>query len=245
MDDKPGKARAQADCHLPFRGPGVIERCCMNPFTILLGGDLVPTPLVAARIAGTRIIAADAGMRHAVSLGVVPELWVGDFDSEPEFLPSHLSAIARRRFPHEKDKTDGELAVDIALSLGATSLVLVGAFGGMRSDHEFLHLSMALRLAEMGTPVTLTSGRQDGFPLLPGRTEFAFDDGTLFSILAFSDLAGLSVTGAKWPLDRVEVPFGSSLTLSNETRGRLAVTLGAGRALLIAHPAPPGAPRKD
>jgi len=217
----------------------------MNPFTILLGGDLVPTPLVAARIAGTRIIAADAGMRHAVSLGVVPELWVGDFDSEPDLLPPHLAGIDRWRFPHEKDKTDGELAVDIALSLGATSLVMAGAFGGERGDHEFLHLSLALRLAETGTPVTLTSGLQEGFPLLPGSTSFDFDDGTLFSILAFSDLTGLSVAGAKWPLDRVDVPFGSSLTLSNETRGRLAVTLGTGRALLVAHPLQPSVPRED
>ena len=190
----------------------------MNPFTILLGGDLVPTSAVASEVAGTRIIAADAGMRHAESLAVVPELWVGDFDSEPEFLPSHLANIARLRFSHEKDKTDGELAIDIALSRGATSLLLVGAFGGTRGDHEFLHLSLGLRLAEKGMPVKLTSGTQDGYPLLPGDTEFDFPHGTLFSILAFSDLSGLSVKGAKWPLDTVEVEFGSSLTLSNETR---------------------------
>ena len=49
---------------------------------------------------------------------------------------------------------------------------------------------------------------------------------------------GLGVTGAKWPLDDVEVPFGSSLTISNEVRGRLVVALGAGRALLLAHPYP-------
>ncbi len=161
----------------------------MNPFTILLGGDLVPTSAVASEVAGTRIIAADAGMRHAESLAVVPELWVGDFDSEPEFLPSHLANIARLRFSHEKDKTDGELAIDIALSRGATSLLLVGAFGGTRGDHEFLHLSLGLRLAEKGMPVKLTSGTQDGYPLLPGDTEFDFPHGTLFSILAFSDLS--------------------------------------------------------
>jgi thiamine pyrophosphokinase len=217
----------------------------MNAFTILLGGDLVPTPAVAGEVAGTRIIAADAGMKHAEGLAVVPELWVGDFDSEPEFLPAHLANIARRRFSHEKDKTDGELAIDIALSRGATSLLLAGAFGGMRSDHEFLHLSLALRLAEKGIPVKLTSGRQDGYPLMPGDTEFDLPDGTLFSILAFSDLAGLSVRGAKWPLDSVEVEFGSSLTLSNETRGPLAVTLGAGRAMLVAHPLAQPTPRKD
>ena len=34
------------------------------------------------------------------------------------------------------------------------------------------------------------------------------------------------------------VPFGSSLTISNEVRGSLEIGLGAGRALLVAHPYP-------
>lgn len=210
----------------------------MSLFTILLGGDLVATPAVARQVAGSRVIAADAGMRHAAALGIVPELWAGDFDSEPDALPAHLAAVTRQGFPREKDKTDGELAVDIAIERGATSLLLVGAFGGERVDHEFLHLTLAVRLAEGGLPVMLTSGLQEGFPLLPGTAAFDYPDGTLFSIIAFSDLSSLSVAGAKWPLNSVEVAFGSSLTISNETHGRLAITLGSGRAMLIAHPSP-------
>jgi thiamine pyrophosphokinase len=128
--------------------------------------------------------------------------------------------------------------VDEALDLGASSLVLCGAFGGQRVDHEFLHLVLAIRLAEAGTEVVLTSGAQEGLPLLPGTAEFDYEDGTLFSVLGFSELAGLTVEGAKWPLDSVQVPFGSSLTISNETRGRLRISLGVGRALLVAHPFP-------
>ncbi len=210
----------------------------MSRFSILLGGDLVRTPLIDAQIAGARIIAADSGIRHAAALGVVPELWVGDFDSVPRDLPASYDDIPRKTFPPEKDKTDGELAIAEALELGATSLVLLGAFGGQRVDHEFLHLALAIRLAESGTPVVLTSGAQEGFPVLPGVTGFDYEDGTLFSILGFSDLSGLTVEGAKWPLDNVEVAFGSSLTISNEAKGGLRVTLRGGRALLVAHPFP-------
>jgi thiamine pyrophosphokinase len=60
----------------------------------------------------------------------------------------------------------------------------------------------------------------------------------MFSVLAFSELSGLTEEGAKWPLDRVAVPFGSSLTLSNEVRGGLRISLERGRALLLAHPYP-------
>ena len=52
----------------------------MTTFTVLLAGDITPTTRLAAQIAGTRIIAADSGMRHAAALRVVPELWLGDFD---------------------------------------------------------------------------------------------------------------------------------------------------------------------
>ena len=44
--------------------------------------------------------------------------------------------------------------------------------------------------------------------------------------------------GARWPLDSVEVPFGTSLTLSNEVRGDLRISIAVGRALLLAHPYP-------
>jgi thiamine pyrophosphokinase len=210
----------------------------MSRFAILLGGGLVRTPRLDAQVAGARVIAADSGIRYAASLGVTPELWVGDFDSVPPVLPAHYADIPRKTFPHEKDKTDGELAIDEALGLGATSLMLCGAFGGQRADHEFLHLALAVQLAEAGIEVTLTSGSQEGFPLLPGTTEFDYEDGTLFSILGFSELFGLSVESAKWPLHNVEVAFGSSLTISNETRGRLRISLERGRAVLLAHPYP-------
>ena len=211
----------------------------MSQFTILLGGDLVRTPLLERQIDGTRVIAADAGIGHAAMLGLTPELWVGDFDSVPPALPDRLASVQRRTFPAEKDKTDGELAIDAALDRGATSLILAGAFGGARADHAFLHLALAVRLAEEGTEMLLTSGAQEGVPLLCGNPrEFDYADGTLFSILGFCGLSGLTVEGAKWPLQRVEVAFGSSLTLSNEVKGRLRITLERGRAMLLAHPYP-------
>jgi len=211
----------------------------MNRFTILLGGDLVATPALIAQVSGGRVIAADSGIRHARALGLVPELWVGDFDSASADLEADWPDVPREAFPAGKDKTDGELAVDAALARGADALVLAGAFGGARADHAFLHMTLAIRLVNAGMPALLTSGAQEGRPLVAGRNVFDYVPGTLFSILGFSDLSGLSVEGARWPLHSVAVPFGSSLTISNEVTRDLAVTLGQGRALLVAHPSKP------
>lgn len=211
----------------------------MSTFVILLGGELTVTPRVAALSAGGRVIAADSGIRHAAALGIVPELWVGDFDSASAADFEAHRDVPRETFPAAKDKTDGELAIDIAIARGATSLVILGAFGGNRTDHEFLHLALAVRLAERGLEVTLSSGAQEGRPVLPGANAYDYGYGTLFSILGFTDLEGLSIEGAEWPLDRIHMEFGSSLTISNRATGPLGVVLGKGRALLVAQPLDP------
>ncbi len=209
----------------------------MSLFTILLGGELGRTRRLDAQIAGSRVIAADSGIRHAATLGVVPELWAGDFDSVTQDERTAHAAIPVAAYPADKDATDGEIAIDAALAAGATGLVLVGAFGGPRADHAFRHLAAAVALAEAGLDVLISSGWQEGVPLAPG-VDHAFDyrDGTLFSVIGFTELSALTLTGAKWPLMRRDVPFGSSLTLSNNVRDRLKVRLEAGRAMLIAHP---------
>ncbi len=210
----------------------------MSRFIILLGGELVPTPRLDLQIAGGRVFAADSGIRHASALGLMPELLLGDFDSAPAETNPAFAAVPRVIFPAAKNKTDGELAIATALERGATSLVLVGAFGGARADHAFLHMALALRLTEAGTEVLLTSGHQEGVPLLPGTASFDYNEDTMFSVLAFSELTGLIEEGAKCLLNGVNVPFGSSLTLSNKVQGTLRISLGSGRALLIAHPYP-------
>jgi thiamine pyrophosphokinase len=115
---------------------------------------------------------------------------------------------------------------------------LVGAFGGPRADHAFLHLTLAMRLSETGLPVLLTSGAQEGVPLLTGEMNFDYDPGTIFSIIAFDDLHGLTLRGARWPLSDFHLPFGSSRTISNEVSDGLTVTLERGRAMLIGHTYP-------
>jgi thiamine pyrophosphokinase len=210
----------------------------MTHFAILLGGDVAPTPRLARQLEGRRVIAADSGIRHAGPLGLVPELWTGDFDSVEPSMVDEFPEVPREVFPSEKDVTDGEIAIEAAIARGASSLLLAGAFGGPRPDHAFLHMAMALSLAERGLDVLLTSGEQEGVPLLPGDSAFDYPAGTLFSVVGFTPLSGLTLSGAKWPLDRHEVPFGSSLTLSNAVADRLTARLATGRAMLIAHTGP-------
>ena len=207
----------------------------MTTFTVLLAGDIAPTARLAAQIAGTRIIAADSGMRHAAALRVVPELWLGDFDSASDpLLAAHVD-VPRLVFPAAKSMTDGELAIVEALQRGATGLVLVGGFGG-RTDHAMAHIQLAIRLAQKGVQTLITSGEEEGYPLLPGERTIDLPAGSRFSVVPVTDLPALTLTGVRWPLDRRFVPAGSTLTISNEAFGPIGIALEGGLAIVIAQP---------
>ncbi|MFY8099630.1 MAG: thiamine diphosphokinase, partial [Allorhizobium sp.] len=87
-------------------------------FTLLLGGNLTVTDRLRALTQGSRVIAADSGMRHAVGLGLTPELWVGDFDSSDSALIDRFPSVERRTYPAAKAVTDGEIAVGVLRLLG-------------------------------------------------------------------------------------------------------------------------------
>ncbi len=207
----------------------------MSTFVILLGGDLAVTDRLRRQVAGARVLAADGGMRHAEALGVEPELWLGDFDSASAELLGRYAHVPQRTFPRAKDMTDGELALDEAFARGATRAILCGAFGGARTDHTLLHLTLATSQAAQGRDIFLTSGAEEAWPLSPGACAYDFPDGTSFSVVNFGTLEGLSITNAEWPLDNVTLPFGSSWTVSNRVRGTLRVAVRCGLAVLLAN----------
>jgi len=205
-------------------------------FVILMGGALTPTDRLTGHLKGARVIAADGGMRHAKMLGLTPELWVGDFDSAPQTLIDEWPDVVREPYPAAKNETDGEIATAEALARGGKRLVFAGALGGERSDHAFMHLLYATKLAEDGLDVLLTSGEEEAYPLLPGTRDIDLPKGSLFSILGLDTLSGLSIEGARYPLTDFHLPFGSSRTISNVAEGTVRFTLSSGRAIILARP---------
>jgi thiamine pyrophosphokinase len=207
----------------------------MSTFAILLGGDVTPTERLKRQLDGARVIAADSGMAHARLLGLAPELWVGDFDSSGSELEHEYSHVARQIFPAEKDATDGDLAISEAFRRGATALILVGGFGG-QFDHSLAHAAMLLAMAKREIECMISSGHEEAHPLsfelhIPGIAP-----GSRLSVVPMSDIKGLTMRGVKWPLEHKNVPFGSTLTLSNVALGDVTVQCDAGSGLVILYP---------
>jgi thiamine pyrophosphokinase len=206
----------------------------MSLFAIHLGGRLVVTDRLRHQVKNARHIAADSGIAHCHALGVVPELWVGDFDSTNSAMVEKFSDVERLTFPSSKAKTDGELATEAALERGADVIILVGGLGGERSDHALANLTQMLALSEAGCEIMMTSGDEEAYSVLRKRQVFDVPNGTIFSVIAFESLKGLILRGVRWPLEGVDVEFGSSLTVSNEVAGALSVWVKSGRAAIIA-----------
>jgi thiamine pyrophosphokinase len=207
----------------------------MSKFAILLGGDVTPSVRLKSQLDGARVIAADSGMKHAATLGVMPELWVGDFDSAGPALENAYRNTPRHVFPAAKDSTDGEIAVREAIAGGATEIILVGAFGG-QFDHALAHATQLIGLAERGIKVFASSGSEEAWPLVNSLTLWQIAKGTRVSIIGLSALKALSIIGVRWPLNKRDVPMGSTLTLSNESQGDVAIALEQGRAVVMIYP---------
>lgn len=207
-----------------------------STFIILLAGDLTIDDRVLALCQSGRIIAADGGIKHAAKLNIEPELWLGDFDSTPDALKEQYKHVETMTFDRQKAMSDGALAVHTALEKGATSIIFIGALGGSRNDHTIAVMNQMMQLHKAGIETMMTSGLEECWPLDEGEFEIGLPKGSLFSILPFEDLSGLSITGAEYPLDNIETEFGSTLTLSNISKGQTKVSLGEGSAVFIARP---------
>lgn len=207
-----------------------------STFIILLAGDLFVDDRVQALCQSGRIIAADGGIKHAAELNIEPELWLGDFDSTPDGLKEQYNHVQTMTFDRQKAMSDGALAVQTALEKGATSIIFLGALGGSRSDHSFAVMNQMMQLHDAGIETMMTSGLEECWPLDAGEFEIDLPEASMFSILPYEDLKGLSITGAEYPLDNIETEFGSTLTLSNISKGHTKVSLIEGRAVFIARP---------
>jgi thiamine pyrophosphokinase len=202
---------------------------------VLAGGNLRVSQRMLERLEGVDlVVAADGGARHASVLGMKIDLWVGDFDSS-QGLEETFIDVPRQTHPTEKNQVDTELALEAAWSRGATEAMVVGALGG-RFDHALTIATLALNSTVAGFPVDLESGFEAGWSLVPGRDlTLNLESGTTFSVIAFYPVAsGLSVSGAKWPLERADLPFGLGWGVSNIALGPVRFSLEAGLALIVA-----------
>jgi thiamine pyrophosphokinase len=182
------------------------------------------------------VVAADGGAASLDRLGRRPDLLVGDLDSvEPE-LVARLEAAGTRveRHPADKEASDTELAVEAARAAGAREIVILGAFGGDRLDHELANVLLLADPSLVGSDVMAVAGPARIRALHAGsRLELGGEVGDLVSLLPIGNVTGVTTAGLRWALDGATLRSGRSRGLSNEVVARPASVRLTGGVLLV------------
>ena len=176
------------------------------------------------------LIYCDSGLKHMEVLQAPPDLIVGDFDSHED---PHLN-VETIRLPREKDDTDTVYAVKEALKRGFEEFLLIGVSGG-RLDHTLGNVSILLYLDSLGKKGLIIDDYSD-MEIISHKPAFITDAYPFFSLLNISGEAkGITVHGAKYPLEDAEISCEYQYGISNEVLpGCTAeVRVGSGRLLLV------------
>ncbi len=177
---------------------------------IISGGDFCP---IAPPGPDDFVIACDRGYSYALHCGVRPDLVVSDFDSYSGKIDPEIPLL---QLPAEKDDTDTMRAIRYAAEQGFEAVHLVCALGG-RLDHSLANLQSLVFAQCRGLSASLEDGDNFVCTLRNGERSFPRREGWAFSVFAALERCeGVSIRGAKYPLDRAALTGSFPLGVSNE-----------------------------
>jgi len=184
---------------------------------------------------GAMFIAADSGFQAALNAGVKPDWIIGDMDSIED--QSRLSAWPPERVirhQHEKDFTDTELALSLAVEKGCEDIWLIGGGGG-RIDHLFAIRSLFER--EL-FPSRWITGEENIFCIDADTThnELSCRLAVNASVSVFPLSSGpweAVSKGLKWPLAGLPWDRGFFGLSNVAVNGDFSVTAEVGRFMVI------------
>lgn len=191
----------------------------MKRAIIFANGRMEPLPWFTKDIdPSDLIIAADGGSHHCKSLGIIPDVIIGDLDSlDNDAVYSYRqTSVEIIEHPTHKDQTDLELALLLAITRGITQVFILGALGN-RWDMTISNVLLAAKSDFTHLSIRFLDGSQELF-ILRGESQIDID-GRLESIISLipieGDSHGITTHGLEYPLDNETLYFGTSRGVSN------------------------------
>ena len=176
---------------------------------------------------GDIVIAADGGYDYLKSIGITPDIIIGDMDSVKE-VPEGIKRIV---FPARKDETDMYLAYQKGVELGYKKFIIYGGTGG-REDHTFANYCLLISAKKVGHDIILMSYGCKIYALVDEEKEIQGRCGAIVSVFAFGkDAEGVSIKHLSYEADNITLaadnPIGVSNEYSSSERGVISVKNGA------------------
>jgi len=182
------------------------------------------------------IICADGGTRHAMALGVRPDLVIGDLDSAEQAALQKYSneGVTVESYPPDKNETDLELAINRAVEMNPKQILVMAALGG-RLDQTLANIAL-LSDAKLSTfDVRLDDGVEEIF-LCRDRVQVQGKSGDLVSLIPWQGAASeVQTKNLKWVLAQETLFPDKTRGISNEMIGDTAAISISSGLLLVVH----------
>ncbi len=183
------------------------------------------------------IIAADSGMDFLYEHKITPDIIVGDFDSVKNEALSYFKEKGMsdmRVLNPEKDDTDSECALQIALDHGADHIIIIGATG-TRIDHVLGNISLLGKAMSEEKRAELLD-THNRIRMIDNELEIEKNKqyGKYVSIIPVCKNNKITLEGFKYPLKDYTFEGFNTLGISNEIVDDIAkITVNEGQYIVI------------
>jgi len=200
---------------------------------ILANGEPPSRQLCRGRAAKAQwILCCDGACLYAKAYGLTPDMIVGDMDSIGEKLPESFANIPLVKYPVEKDATDLQLAIELTLKKGCTSIEIIGGTG-RRTDHLLGNIQLLLYLAKKNIPATMIDS-YNFISVVTGTVPLEGKEGDLVSIIPLSSNLRITTENLKYSLKEHLMPADQPLGISNVLlQSPAAFHISGGYAVLV------------
>ena len=184
-------------------------------------------PTLSVDIKEDFIVAADGGYRHVKDKEVFAV--IGDFDTLG-YLPYGTKTVIH---PVDKDKTDGELALDFIKENGGSSVTIYGATGG-KIEHILGNIGLLAYADEIGLYAKIIEDRAEIY-FARNELEILDRENYRLSIIPYGGEVKFEESkGLKYSLNGLKILPYSSLGISNEiTVGKGFIKVKKGACIVI------------
>ncbi len=171
-------------------------------------------------IYGQNIIVCDRGLEALYQLKIIPNHVVGDFDSVSSNVLTFYQnkpQVVFHTYNAEKDNTDTDIALKLAIKLKSSEITILGALG-KRMDHAIANIHILKDALEAEIPCQILD-ENNRIYLINKESTLNKDKiyGKYISLIPLTSVVeGLTLTGFKYPLNNYDLPVGTSLGISNE-----------------------------
>ena len=191
---------------------------------------ILKSPEFCETVTEDTVIYADAALNHAEKVGKKKILAVvGDFDSLG-YTPNGINIVGLNV---EKDFTDGERAIHLAVENGYKDITIYGAYGG-KIEHVLGNIALLKIAKNLGANAVIKHG-DNITELLSESAVLSVEKGSTLSIIPYGERCEfIKSSGLYYPLDNLVLTNADTRGISNQTTEQeVRIEIKKGEALVI------------